>query len=344
MAPDRMIDRAMVHAGAAADAAQHMLEIRADHRRAAVVEQHDVIFLGTVDIARTARAGGQRRVDAHLLARGGAREHAQELRHVFERRRDLFQRRHHDVALRQDLRQIAIALVGDDDRRAGFRDEKIRAGDADVGRQKLFTQNAARFRQQLRRLGQIAVLGQMRVNAPEIALDLILGQMHGRADDVRGNLATQLDDIFAEIGLDRRDAGLLHGVVERDLLRDHALALGDGLCAALGAYVENDIARLFGRAREMHMSARRRHLLLVGLEIEVEMGERMVLDVARAVAQRLEFRQLGNGDLPSGREADAQLAHGFLQLRIVQRLVRIVLEMRRGRIGVDAHLSASGAW
>ena len=35
-----------------------------------------------------------------------------------------------------------------------------------------------------------------------------------------------------------------------------------------------------------------RHLLLVGLEIEVEMGERVVLDVARAVAQRVELGQL----------------------------------------------------
>ncbi len=39
---------------------------------------------------------------------------------------------------RQGLRQIAIALVGDDDRGAGLGDEEIRAGDADIGAREIF--------------------------------------------------------------------------------------------------------------------------------------------------------------------------------------------------------------
>ena len=50
-------------------------------------------------------------------------------------------------------------------------------------------------------------------------------------------------------------------------------------------------------AGEMHVPARRRDLVLVGFEIEVEMGERVVLDVARGVAQGLEFRQPVRGGL-----------------------------------------------
>ena len=42
VAADRRIDRAMIEAGGAADAAQHVLELGAEHRGAAVVEQHDV--------------------------------------------------------------------------------------------------------------------------------------------------------------------------------------------------------------------------------------------------------------------------------------------------------------
>ena len=52
---DRAIDRAMVHAGGAADAAQHVLELGAEHGRAAVVDQHDVVFLRPVEIARPPR-------------------------------------------------------------------------------------------------------------------------------------------------------------------------------------------------------------------------------------------------------------------------------------------------
>ena len=33
----------------------------------------------------------------------------------------------------QGLRQVAVALVGDDDRGAGLGDQEVRAGDADVG-------------------------------------------------------------------------------------------------------------------------------------------------------------------------------------------------------------------
>ncbi len=46
--------------------------------------------------------------------------------------------------------EIAIAFVGDDDRRAGLGDEKIGAGDADIGGEEFFAQNTARFRQQRR--------------------------------------------------------------------------------------------------------------------------------------------------------------------------------------------------
>ena len=51
--------------------------------------------------------------------------------------------------------------------------------------------------------------------------------------------------------------------------------------------------------REVHVAAGRRHALLVVLEIEVEVRERVVLDVARGIAQRLElgqpFRHLARG-------------------------------------------------
>ena len=44
--------------------------------------------------------------------------------------------------LGQDLRQVAVALVGDDDRGAGLGDEEIRAGDADIGGKESLAQHA----------------------------------------------------------------------------------------------------------------------------------------------------------------------------------------------------------
>ena len=157
VAPDRMIDRAMIHAGAAANAAQHFLEARAEHGRTAVIKQHHVIVLGSVAVAETARAGRERGVDRHLLARCRTRENAQDLADILECRHQLFDGRQHDVGLRQDLRQIAIALVGDDHRGAGFGDKKIGARNAHIGGEKPLPQHVARLGQQLHRFGEVAL-------------------------------------------------------------------------------------------------------------------------------------------------------------------------------------------
>ena len=80
----------------------------------------------------------------------------------------------------------------------------------------------------------------------------------------------------------------------------------------------------------VHMAAGFHDLALVGLEIEVEMGERMVLDGAGAVAQGLELRQPVDGRrAPSGEVAGVN--ERPLQARVGQRVVDVVLEPRRGR-------------
>src|SRR5262249_1124625 len=68
------------------------------------------------------------------------------------------------------------------------------------------------------------------------------------------------------------------------------------------------------------------------LEVEVEVGERMVLDVARAIAQRLELGQPLRRLAPALGEADLQLGERILQVGVDQRGVRIVLEVVGGRL------------
>ena len=78
---------------------------------------------------------------------------------------------------------------------------------------------------------------------------------------------------------------------------------------------------------------------LVGFEIKIEMLQRMFLDVARRIAQRLEFRQFGRRERAALDEAGAQIVQSLLQRRVLQRLMRVLFELRRGR--VNGHRRAS---
>ena len=167
----------------------------------------------------------------------------------------------------------------------------------------------------------------MRVHAAEIRFHLCLVEVNRGRDDVRGRLVADLNDVFAEIGLDRHDAVRLEEIVEPDLLGDHGLALGDRLGARLPADVENQPARLFRRHRMMHVAAGGAHPLLIGFEIEIEM--RVVLDVAGGIPQRIEFRQPVDRGLAPVDEAEPLPEHA-LQLRVGDRRPGVRLESRRG--------------
>ena len=67
----------------------------------------------------------------------------------------------------------------------------------------------------------------------------------------------------------------------------------------------------------------------------------MVLDVARGVAQRIEFRQHVGHVAPPLRKIRLDEMQRLLQLRIDKRRLGVILEARRGR--VMGHRLASGA-
>ena len=132
----------------------------------------------------------------------------------------------------------------------------------------------------------------------EFLLDVLRREMDRRRDDVGGRFAAQLNDVLAEVGFDRLDARRLERVVEADLLGDHRLALGDAFRAHRLAEVDDDLARFLGVLRVVDFAAARADLLLVGFEIKVEVGERVILDRLGAVAQRLELGQPGGRGRP----------------------------------------------
>ncbi len=221
MPADRGVDRAMVEAGGAAQAAEHVLELAAEQFGAAVVEQHDMILLGAVEVGRPARPGRDRRIGREFLPRCRARQESQQGRSVFQGRDDLFEAGHDDVDPRQGLRQVAVALIGDDDARAGFGNQEIGPGDADFGGKEVRAQDGARLLAQGAHLLQGAVGVEPGMRRAERVGDLLLHQVDRRRDNVARWLVAQLDDVFAEIGLNGGDAICFEVIVERDLLGDH---------------------------------------------------------------------------------------------------------------------------
>src|SRR6185437_7430920 len=243
------------------------------------------------------------------------------------------------MRLGERLRQVAIALVGDDHRGAGLGDAEIGAGYADIGGEEFLAQHGARLGDQGRRLLEPPRRVEVAMRLAEALGDLLLHQVDGWGNDVARILLADLDDVLAEIGLDRRDAVLLEVIVERDLLGDHRLALGHRLGAEPLTDRQHRVARLLRRAAPMHVPALRLDVLLEGLEVEIEILEHVVLDRLALVAQRLEFRKPRHGRGTAGGKAAAHQRQRLLQIGIAERLVRVVLEGVAGRL----HQPRSGA-
>ena len=92
--------------------------------------------------------------------------------------------------------------------------------------------------------------------------------------------------ILAKVGFDRLQAVLFQVIVKLDLLGDHRLALGHDLRIDRAADFNNGFARFARRAAPVDLAAIGDHVVLEPLQIEVQVFQHVVLDVARLVAQR----------------------------------------------------------
>ena len=175
----------------------------------------------------------------------------------------------------------------------------------------------ARLGDELRGLDELAACRQIGVRAAEVGLDLVLRQVDGGRDDVARRLAADLDQVFAEIGLDRLDA-----VAFEAALRPISSEIIDLPLVTIArrppADAAHDAARILGRRREMHVAAGRRRPSLERLEVKVEMRQRVVLDVAAEVAQRLELRQAGRAAPRRAAKPGLHLGERPLQLLVAR--------------------------
>ena len=133
------IDWAGRLARAAADAAQHVAELAFQKSGPSVVHQHQVEFLRPVQIAVAPRASGEGGVAGDFLSRCRSGKKTDDAQRIFHAGQHFFDGRQNYVHPGQGLGQIAVAFVGDDDDRPGFRDQHVGAGDADIGGKELFT-------------------------------------------------------------------------------------------------------------------------------------------------------------------------------------------------------------
>src|SRR5438067_5947703 len=166
---------------------------------------------------------------------------------------------------------------------------------------------------------------------PECLGYLFLNQVDRWCDDMAGRLMPQLDDVFAEIGLDRGNAVRLEGFVEPHFLGDHRLALRDELGLRRSADLQYHRAGLLRGARPMHLAAGRLDAVLVQLEVAVEVLESVILDRSTGFAQRFELRQPLYGKTPSQRESGSGQTQRALQILVGQAGPGGGLEIAAGR-------------
>src|SRR4029079_9083580 len=150
-------------------------------------------------------------------------------------------------------------------------------------------------------------------------------------------LTAHLDDVLAKIGLDRSNAVQRKVFVDGDLLADHRLALRHRPRTRLSAYVEHDRTCCLGIGRPVHEAAGSGDPLLKAGQIEIEIGENMVLDGTALIAQRLEFWQPRDRARAPHHGAVAHLRHRRLKIGVPQRAMRILLE----GVGGGLHLQVS---
>src|SRR6185312_4511725 len=176
-----------------------------------------------------------------------------------------------------------------------------------------------RFADQCFRRREVTFRPQMAVAASKLVGNVAGAQVDGRRDNVTGRLAAELDDVFAEVGLDDIECRRLEPRAQPNLLGDHRLTFGDNARARLAAYRQYDVAGVRAAHRPMHACAGVCRVGLERLEVELEVCERMVADIAPDTAQRFEFRERRLDLRATGDEAGRNVGERRLQRRIGER-------------------------
>jgi hypothetical protein len=228
------------------------------------------------------RTGDHRDVAREELTGRAPRQGAQDRLDVPEALDELLHPHDRDVDARERGDDARVALIGEDDERAGLGDRDVRARDAEVRRQELLPELAARDRDEPRDVGREPLVHLLR----EDLRHLLLREVDGGHHHVRRALPGELDDPLAEVGLPHADAARLEVRVEVDLLGRHRLRLHDPPHAARAAEAQDVVPHLrrIGGAEDRRPGARRLRLELPGELVEAPGG---AVHLDKPVAQGL---------------------------------------------------------
>ena len=218
---------------------------------------------------------------------------------------------------RQRRDHPAVALVGDDEARAGLGDQEVAAGDAEVRRHEVLAQHVARLARHLADVG----LPRLAVMPREEIGYFVLRLVDRGGDDVRRRLAGELDDVLAEIGLDRLHPVSRERVVQPRLLRKHRLRLDRFREAVAPGDLEDERARLGAGFGEKHRRAAPRRLALEALDVGIQRVERPISDLRAGRPQPLERLRTVSVDDPGAREREAARAE-LAQVRLEDTVAR----------------------
>ena len=319
VAADAGVHRAVVHAGAAADALQGLAQLLVGvGLAAAVVEEHQVHLLGAVPVAAPARAGDHVEVGRHRLPGGRAGEDGEQRRHVFQLLDHLLDAGDGDVHLGHGGAHAPVAFVLDEAQGAGLGHREVDARQADVGFLELLAQHPAADLDEGVHVVGVVDAGDVLGKQPG---DLLLGLVDRRHDDVGRLLAGQLDDVFAHVGFERAHAGGFHGVVELDLLAHHRLALDHELRGVAPGDGEHDGVGLVRRFGPMHLHAVAGEAGLELFEQVGEAGQAVLADGFGQRAQRLQLVCVGKLGGALGHQEVHRAAEALAQVGIVHRVV-----------------------
>ena len=316
-----LVDRADVGAGSAFDATQGVAAVRRlGQGGAAVVEQDDMQFLAFVTTGHCPADPGD--VGGDQLPGGVLRQHIDDPVGIGERRHQFFHAHQGDMNFRQGRGQTGVALVGHQGKAAGFSDRNIGPGDPHVGIQVALAQLFACEPYQVQDLGRLFFTGDL----AEQFGDFFLEHMNRRHHHMARSFPGQLDDPFAQVGLEGFNAGVLESMVEMGLLARHALAFDHGFDAALlGQVADVRVGLCSGPGNIDFCSG----CLGVGDELITITGQvvtHLVLHLTNRSAQCLKILA-GKGRLAGNNVSIGEAMQGILQARFRNGLADPVIVM-----------------
>ena len=165
-----------------------------------------------------------------------------------------------------------------------FGHAEVGASHSRLGREELVAQAQARHVGEVRGVVVALLAAQLALEEPP---HLLLRYVYGRHDDVAGPLAHQLQYALAQVCLHHLYSALLEKGVRAALLGEHRLALHHLLDAVAAQDVEHGRVHLPGVFGPVHGRAVGCGAVGEAFQIGVEVGQRVLLDVARRLAQPL---------------------------------------------------------